>query len=334
MTSAAQKEENTREKRLTFRADASSYTPESFSRLDRFLTEALTVEGTPYARSRVQKWIAEGRVSVDGTICLEKNAPVIEGALLSLVLPAQKTQKLLPEEMPLVIVYEDADLLILDKPRGLTVHPGAGQRDHTLVNALLAYLGDDFRKVGEDPSRPGIVHRIDKYTSGLLAVAKTDAAFTGLKALFMRHDIERSYWALVYNGFEEDSGVIDKPIGRDPQNRLKRKAGGSAAREARTKYRVLERIGVYTLIEARLETGRTHQIRVHLSWSGHPVVGDPLYGPVKDRLHANGQVLHAKTLGFRHPVTGEMLSFESPLPAYFEQVLQKARRAQGGRRKK
>ena len=291
-------------------------------RLDLVLAAAL--DGV--SRSAVQKLMAAGAVTADGQPVLDKKTKAKAGQELLVTLPEPKEALPQPEDIPLDILYEDESVLVIDKPRGLVVHPGPGNESGTLVNGLLYHCGEGIREACEQPDRPGIVHRIDKDTSGLLVAVKTRAAWENLKEQFSRHSAGRVYTALTYNNFAEDEGRIDAPIGRDPANRLKRAVSDlEDARPAVTNYRVIERMGNYTLVEARLETGRTHQIRVHLASIGHPLVGDPLYGPKKDRLNAGGQILHAGQLSFDHPVTGERMHFESPLPDYFLAALRKAR---------
>ena len=282
------------------------------------------------SRSAVRDAIKSGALTVDGKVCTTPGRKIKPGEVIVLELPALQ-QESLPEaeDIPLDIVYEDDDLIVIDKPRGMVVHPGAGNSSGTLVNALLAHVGESIRGLGDDPERPGIVHRIDKDTSGLLVCAKSPAAFEGLKEQFSRHSIRREYFAIVHHNIKEECGTVDVPLGRHPVNGARRSVNGKDARQAVTHYKVLERLGDYCLISCRLETGRTHQIRVHMAHIGHPVAGDPLYGPKKDRLGAGGQILHAGVLGFTHPVTGEEMCFESPLPEYFEKILERLRKKEG-----
>ena len=282
------------------------------------------------SRSYVQKLIEGGSVTVNGDFCNEKKLKVKDGDSISIEIPEPEKLEVLPEDIPLDIVYEDSDVIVIDKPAGMVVHPANGNHTGTLVNALMYHCGDDLSSIN-GVIRPGIVHRIDKDTSGLIMAAKNDRAHMSLSEQLSEHSITRRYIALVYNNFKEDEGTVDAPIGRDPYNRLRNKVipegakGSDSARHAVTHYKVLERFGRYTLIEARLETGRTHQIRVHMTHIGHPLVGDELYGPDKNKLGAKRQMLHAKVLGFVHPVSGEYIEFESPLPEDFEKVLAKAR---------
>ncbi|MBQ3132317.1 MAG: RluA family pseudouridine synthase, partial [Clostridia bacterium] len=228
-----------------------------------------------------------------------------------------------PENIPIDIVYEDADIAVIDKPKGMVVHPAPGNPNGTLVNALMYHLSGLSGIGGE--LRPGIVHRIDKLTSGLIVVAKNDMAHTSLAAQLKEHSARRTYIAIVDGNIKEDSGTVDAPIGRHPVDR-KRMAVVKDGREAVTHWRVLERYGAYTLIEARLETGRTHQIRVHMAHIKHPVAGDVVYGSAKPRLGLDGQALHAARLELTHPATGERMTFKAKVPEYFASALKKAGR--------
>ena len=297
---------------------------ESGERLDIILAELIE----DASRSYIQRLFDAERILVNGN-AVKKNYKAELGDIVSVDFPEEREEAPSPSDIPLDIYYEDEDVLVVNKDRGMVVHPSQGHKDDTLVNAILFHLGGSMdAELTEtcDKERPGIVHRIDKDTSGLLVVAKRVSAYMGLASQFKEHSITRCYKALTYNGFIEDEGTIDLPIGRDSVNRLKRKVDGVEARHAVTHFKVIERIGKYTLIEARLETGRTHQIRVHMSYMGNPVVGDPLYGPRKDRLKAEGQILHAATLGFVHPTKNKYMEFEAPLPEYFLSALEKARR--------
>ena len=231
----------------------------------------------------------------------------------------------LPQALPIDILYEDADVIVVNKPQGMVVHPAPGHTSGTLVNALMFHCGDELSGINGE-KRPGIVHRIDKDTSGVLMVAKNDMAHQSLAAQLAEHSITRKYNAVVYNGFTEDEGTVDEPIGRNPQDRKKMAVTQKHSRHAVTHYRVIERMEKFTLIEAQLETGRTHQIRVHMTYIGHPLLGDMVYGPKKQPIHLEGQALHARVLGFIHPRTGEYLEFEAPLPPYFEALLERLRK--------
>lgn len=243
------------------------------------------------------------------------------GDLVSCIIPEPEALSVEPEPIPLEIVYEDRDLLVVNKPQGMVVHPANGNYRGTLVNALLFHCRDLSGINGL--LRPGIVHRIDKDTSGLLAVAKTDLAHRSLARMIKEHSVKREYLALVHGTVGEPGGIIDAPIGRDRADRQKMAVVLQNSKNAVTEYRVLERLGEYTLLECRLKTGRTHQIRVHMAFIHHPVVGDPKYGPKSNQLGVCGQALHARTLGFTHPRTGEWLEFTSPLPATFRGALRR-----------
>lgn len=275
-------------------------------------------------RSAVQKLIENEKVLLNGEICTGKKTKVRAGDEITVHVPEPVLLKAEAEDIPLDIVYEDSDVLVVNKPRGMVVHPAAGNYNGTLVNAIMFHCGDKLSSIN-GVIRPGIVHRIDKDTSGLLVVAKNDSAHRSLARQLEEHSITRRYKAIVYNNIKDDEGMIDAPIGRDPGNRL-RKAVVTGGKKAITNYRVLERFGRFTLIEAILQTGRTHQIRVHMSYIKHPLLGDELYGPKKNQFGIHGQLLHAGVLGFIHPSTGEYMEFESPLPDVFEDVLEKLRR--------
>ncbi|MEY8310827.1 RluA family pseudouridine synthase [Oscillospiraceae bacterium 42-9] len=291
-------------------------------RLDKFLAGSL--EGM--SRSAIQGLIAQGLVT-SGEKPLAKSAVLAAGQLVQVVLPEPKELELVPENIPLDVAYEDGDLLVVNKPKGMVVHPAPGSRSGTLVNALLHHCGESLSGIN-GVLRPGIVHRIDKDTSGLLLVAKNNMAHQSLAAQIQAHTLTREYRAVAYGGFSEDAGTIDAPIGRHPVDR-KRMAvlkEAPAARQAVTHYFVEERLRDFTYLRLRLETGRTHQIRVHLAYLGRPVAGDPVYGPKKVLTELHGQCLHAGLLGFCHPRTGEYMEFSQDLPAYFQKFLQKLRR--------
>ena len=267
------------------------------------------------SRSQLQKWFEDGNVTVNG----EKVKPKYKLAVGDrVVVQPEKPQKidLEPENIPLDIVYEDDDVIVVNKPQGMVVHPAPGHPNHTLVNALLYHsplstINGEFR--------PGIVHRIDKDTSGLLMIAKNDLAHRSLAAQLKAKTNEREYVALVHGVIKEERGTIDAPLGRSKKDR-KKQAVVEDGRHAVTHFKVLERFQHYTLVSCRLETGRTHQIRVHMKYIGHPLAGDPLYGPRKT-LPGNGQYLHARLLGFKHPRTGKQMTFTSPLPEYFQKMI-------------
>ena len=289
-------------------------------RIDAFLASKLH----DVTRSWLQKLIEAGNVSVEGREKLAKNYKLRAGDRLTVELPEPETLDVLPENIPLDIVYEDKYLLVVNKPSGMVVHPAVGNHTGTLVNAVMFHCGDQLSSIN-GVVRPGIVHRIDKDTSGLLVIAKTDAAHRGLAEQFAVHSIKRAYRAVVYNNIKEDDGRVDAPIGRNPKERLKMAVvSADKGRRAVTNYHVIERSGKFTYVECRLETGRTHQIRVHMAYIGHPLLGDPLYGPRKGMSGVTGQVLHAKELGFVHPITGEYMEFDSELPPEFVKALKKA----------
>lgn len=278
-----------------------------------------------YSRSFIQKLFENGSITVGGDPCSEKKRKAAAGDIVEITIPQPERLEVEAEDIPLDIVYEDDELLVVDKPAGMVVHPAPGNHSGTLVNALMYHCGDALSSIN-GVIRPGIVHRIDKDTSGLLMVAKTDRAHNALSAQLAEHSITRRYKAIVHSNIKEDEGTVDKSIGRDPGNRLRNAVVYTNSKNAVTHYRVLERFGGFTLVEAVLETGRTHQIRVHMAYIRHPLLGDTLYGPAKNRYGAKRQMLHAGVLGFVHPVTGEYMEFNSPLPQDFEDVLAKLRK--------
>ncbi len=294
------------------------------SRLDVFLTENLA----GFTRSYVQKLIEEGRVEVSGRPAVKSNLRLIAGQEILVRIPPPLELSLEAEDIPLDIVYEDAHLLVVNKPQGMVVHPAAGNYSGTLVNALLHHCRDLSGINGV--ARPGIVHRIDKDTSGLLVVAKTDLAHLGLAEQIKSHTMARRYLALLHGVMPEPGGTVDAPIGRDPKDRKKMAVVHIHSKPAITHYTVRERFLEHTYAECRLETGRTHQIRVHMAYINHPVLGDPLYGPHRNKFELEGQALHAALLGFTHPVSGEVMEFTAPLPGYFQLLLAELR--QGGKR--
>lgn len=289
-------------------------------RLDKVLSDAY--EGL--SRSYIQKLFDQECISVGGQICREKKYGARAGDQVRILVPEPRRLSVEGEDIPLTIVYEDRSVLVVDKPAGMVVHPAPGSPSGTLVNALLYRYGDQLSSIN-GVIRPGIVHRIDKDTSGLLMVARTDQAHEFLSRQLAEHSITRKYRAIVLDNIREEEGTVDAPIGRDPRNRL-RNAVTADGRPAVTHYRVLERFGSHTLIEAVLETGRTHQIRVHMAYRRHPLLGDALYGPSANTAGARRQMLHAGVLGFLHPESHEYLEFESPLPEDFRDVLERLRR--------
>ena len=246
------------------------------------------------------------------------------GDIIELAVPEPIELEIKAENISLDIVYEDNDMLVVNKPQGMVVHPAAGNYTGTLVNALLYHCGDSLSGINGE-KRPGIVHRIDKDTSGLLLVAKNDNAHQKLSSQIKEHSLTRAYKALVHGNIKQDSGRIDAPIGRHPSDRKKMTITDKNSREAVTNFRVLERYGRYTFVECILETGRTHQIRVHMSKNGHPIVGDKTYGVKKEEFNLTGQLLHAYKVGFIHPVSGEYMEFVSELPDYYMNVLDRLR---------
>lgn len=286
------------------------------TRLDAYISSQIEELSRNYA----QQIIETGCVSVNGKEELSKKAKVKSGDSIEIDYPEPETLNVEPQDIPIEIVYEDDDVIVVEKPRGMVVHPSPGNFDGTLVNALMYHCGDTLSSIN-GTIRPGIVHRIDKDTSGLLMIAKNNIAHESLAAQLKEHSCTREYTALVYDNIREDELTVDRPIGRDEKNRLRRAVFGSNPKEAVTHIRVVKRYGKYTLIKARLETGRTHQIRVHMSYIKHPLVGDELYGPKKQTLPVKGQMLHAGVLGFVHPTTGEYMEFRSELPEYFTEIL-------------
>ena len=286
-------------------------------RLDAFLARS----GEDLSRSAAQKLIEEGRVKRNGKPG-KKNDKLNIGDEISYEIPEPKAVDIAPTKMDLDIVYEDEDVLVINKPKGLVVHPAAGHQDDTLVNGLLYAMGDDLSGINGE-LRPGIVHRIDKDTSGLLAVAKNDLAHTMLASQLKDHSMHRVYEAIVCGSFREDSGTVDAPIGRHPSNRKKMCVIARNSRDAVTHWEVVRRYRGYTHIRCKLETGRTHQIRVHMAHIGHPILGDTVYGHKKAELGQDSQCLHAGTLCFAHPRDGHPVMVFAPLPKYFEEVIAK-----------
>lgn len=297
------------------------------TRLDAYLATAFSL-----TRSAAERLIAEGRVSLS-TGDANKKYRLKGGEEITLTLPDPTPAEALPEDIPLDVVFEDEDIIVINKPCGMVVHPAAGNESGTLVNALLYHCKGTLSGVG-GVERPGIVHRIDKDTSGLLVVAKNDAAHNHLSAQLKTHDVARVYFALCIGNLREDRGTVHAPIGRHPTDRKKmaicRREG--EGRDAITHYEVLERFGGFTLVRCRLETGRTHQIRVHMASLGHPLLGDPVYGGDGTRFEAThrkyfcGQCLHAGELSLTHPRTGALMTFQAPLPADFAALLDILRR--------
>ncbi len=279
----------------------------------------LSVELPTMSRSRLQSLIKENLVTVNGK-AVKPSYKITAGDEVHLTIPQASEPDIVPEDIPLEILYEDEDFLIVNKPKGMVVHPCPGHYSGTLVNALLHHCAGSLSGIN-GVARPGIVHRIDMNTTGSLVVCKNDKAHQSLAAQLKVHSIRRAYRAIVIGNLKEDEGTIDKPIGRNPKDRKKMAVNYDNGKDAVTHYRVLERFGNYTYVECILETGRTHQIRVHMASIGHPLLGDDVYGSGKSAWKTQGQVLHAMILGFAHPTTGEYVEFTAPLPEYFEKIL-------------
>lgn len=294
---------------------------EEGERIDRYLAEAMPDR----SRSYLQKLIKEGNITVNGQP-VKPNYRLISGDCVAAVFPDIREPDILPEDIPLDILYEDDDLIIVNKPKQMVVHPAPGHYSGTLVNALMYHCGDALSGINGD-RRPGIVHRIDMDTTGSLVVCKNDMAHQSLSEQLKEHSIRRLYEAVVHGNIKEDAGSVNAPIGRHPVDRKKMSTHAKNGRPAITHYEVMERFGDYTHIRCRLETGRTHQIRVHMASIGHPIVGDRVYGPEKCPFpQLTGQTLHAETLGIIHPGTGEYLEIHAPLPAYFSCLLARLRK--------
>ena len=285
-------------------------------RLDKYLSEAIP----ELSRSYLQRVIKESGILVDGK-AVKGSYRVSQGEEIHLRVPEAVIPEIAPEEMPLEILYEDGDVILINKPKNMVVHPAAGHYSGTLVNGLLYHCQGSLSGIN-GVLRPGIVHRIDKDTTGVLIVCKNDRAHNCLAEQLREHSITRRYRAVVYGNLKEDEGTVNAPIGRHPTQRKRMAVVREGGKEAVTHYRVLERFGKFTYVECVLETGRTHQIRVHMASIGHPLLGDEVYGKGKSPFHLEGQTLHAIVLGFRHPSTGEYMEFEAPLPAYFEHLLE------------
>jgi 23S rRNA pseudouridine1911/1915/1917 synthase len=289
-------------------------------RIDRYLSEQME----ELSRSYLQKLLKDSLVQVNDQP-VKSNYKVQPGDQISVNIPELEEPDILPEDIPLDILYEDQDVLVVNKPKDMVVHPSAGHVSGTLVNAILYHCQGNLSGIN-GVMRPGIVHRIDKDTTGALLVCKNDAAHRNLAEQLKEHSIKRRYRAIVWGNLKEDEGTIEGPIGRHPTDRKKMAINPKNGKEAVTHYTVLERFGNYTYVECRLETGRTHQIRVHMTSIGHPLLGDEVYGARKNPWHLQGQALHAMVLGFVHPSTGEYMEFSAPLPEYFTKLLEKLRK--------
>lgn len=289
-------------------------------RIDKFLSAQLPEQ----SRSYLQKIIKEGSVLVNGSP-VKASYRMDDQDEVTIDLPELKEPEIEAENIPLDILYEDDDILVVNKPKGMVVHPAPGHYSHTLVNAVLYHCGENLSGIN-GVIRPGIVHRIDMNTTGSLLICKNDKAHQILAEQLKEHSITRKYHAIVHGNLKEDTGTVNAPIGRHPTDRKKMSTKAPNGRHAVTHYRVLERFGNFTYIECQLETGRTHQIRVHMSSIGHPILGDEIYGPAKCPYKLQGQTLHAKILGITHPSTGEYIEFDAPLPKYFKDLLNKLRK--------
>ncbi|GGN96432.1 RluA family pseudouridine synthase [Saccharibacillus kuerlensis] len=283
-------------------------------RLDKYVTEAMEEE---VSRSQIQLWIDQGHVTVNGRAA-KANHKLSEGETVEVRVPPAETVDIVSEDIPLEVVYEDKDVIVVNKRRGMVVHPAVGHSSGTLVNALMFHCKDLSGINGE--LRPGIVHRIDKDTSGLLMAAKNDKAHTSLAAQLKEHSVSRIYTALVHGNIAHDHGTVDANLARDSHHRKMFTVVPKGGKHAITHFNVVERFGDYTLLELKLETGRTHQIRAHMKFIGNPLVGDPMYGR-SGGLKLQGQALHAASLGFTHPSTGERLEFSAPIPADLDELL-------------
>ena len=290
---------------------------ESGERIDALLARILP----DLSRSAAQRLLEEGRVSLLGRP-VRKNYKCSEGDCFEVSLPELREIPLVPQDIPLDLVFEDEDVIVVNKPRGLVVHPAPGHPDGTLVNALLFHCGDSLSGVGGE-KRPGIVHRIDKDTSGLLIAAKNDFAHQALSRQLSDRSLSRIYEAVVRGNLREDSGSVDRPVGRHPTDRKRMAVTEKNGRPAVTHWEVIARCGGYTHVRCRLETGRTHQIRVHMAYIGHPLLGDFTYGAPSPDKGLEGQCLHARRLRFVHPTSGELVELETPLPDYFLEVLKR-----------
>lgn len=289
-------------------------------RIDKFLTEICP----DYTRSFLQKLLKSELVEVNGKP-VKSSYKTAAGDTVTFEVPEAVEAEITAQEMPLDILYEDEDVILINKPKGMVVHPAAGHYEGTLVNGLMHHCREQLSGIN-GVMRPGIVHRIDMDTTGVLIVCKNDLAHNSIAEQLKVHSITRKYYAVVFGSLKDDEETIHAPIGRHPNDRKKMSINSKNGKDAVTHYKVLERFHGYTLVECRLETGRTHQIRVHMASIGHPLLGDQVYGPAKQPFRLQGQTLHAGVLGFLHPRTGEYMEFSAPLPKYFEELLEKLRR--------
>lgn len=288
-------------------------------RIDKYLSELLENQ----TRSYIQKLIKDNQVLVNEKI-VKANYKISTGDVIVITIPDAIPLEIRPQNIPLDILFEDEDILVVNKPKNMVVHPSAGHYDGTLVNAIMYHCKENLSGIN-GVLRPGIVHRIDMDTTGALVICKNDNAHLSLTKQLKVHSITRKYRAIVHGNIKEEEGTINAPIGRHPIERKKMAINHKNGKEAITHYKVIERFGNYTYIECQLETGRTHQIRVHMASLQHPILGDSVYGPAKQRFSLEGQTLHAMVLGFHHPRTEEYVEFEAPLPSYFVSLLDKLR---------
>lgn len=288
-------------------------------RIDVYLAN----EFVDYSRSFIQKLIDSKKVIVNNKIA-KSNYKVKLNDVISVEIPEPQKIEIAAENIPLNILYEDSEIIVINKPQDMVVHPACGHYSGTLVNALLYHCGNNLSAIN-GMIRPGIVHRIDKNTSGVLVIAKTNNAHQKLALQLKDHSITRKYNAIVFNNLKNDTGTVDAKIGRHHTDRKKMAVTNKNSRTAITHYKVIERFGKYTFVELQLETGRTHQIRVHMSYIGNPILGDTTYGPKNQPFKLDGQILHAKVLGFIHPLSGKYMEFEAELPNYFKTILTKLR---------
>lgn len=293
----------------------------SGERIDKFLSDMLS----SYSRSYVQKLISDSLVLVDNKN-IKSNYKLKAGDAITIYIPVPRELEVTPENIPLDIIYEDDDIIVINKPKGMVVHPSAGHYTGTLVNALMYHCKDHLSAIN-GILRPGIVHRIDMDTTGVIVACKNDAAHISISEQLKEHSITRYYYAICYNPFKVTEGTVDAPIGRHPADRKKRAINFKNGKPAVTHYKVLENFSKYAYIQCQLETGRTHQIRVHMAHIGHPVTGDSVYGRKTNPFGLTGQCLFARYIGFRHPVTGEFMEFSGELPDFFINTLQKLRRS-------
>ncbi len=300
---------------MTEKTELTVKTKDAGKRLDKFLSEQ-----TGVSRNNIQNRIAGAAIRVNDKTC-KSNYTLREGDVITVDAVEPQATDIVPENIPLSILYEDKDILIVDKPKGMVVHPAAGHTDGTLVNAIMFHCGKDLSGINGE-IRPGIVHRIDKDTTGALVICKNDASHVALAAQLKEHSITRRYVGIVHGRFGELKGTVDAPIGRDAKDRKKMCVTDKNSRHAVTHFEVIQSFRDFSYLRFTLETGRTHQIRVHMKHIGHPILGDNVYGPKKCPYHLTGQTLHAQTIGFIHPSTGEYIEVSAPLPAYFEHLLE------------